>query len=163
MTPPAWWTWLDTSWILPSWNRAASARSAESEPSACWRSSRKFAMARGNPKISICSKIWPIRSRTPACVVWVKPLPTRCSPPCATSARSMKSIFTTGSAGRENAVTCASTRLSDVCNGCMVCAKNCPVDAISGEKKKQHVIDQDACIRCGVCRDVCKYDSVVVK
>jgi NADH-quinone oxidoreductase subunit F len=55
-----------------------------------------------------------------------------------------------------------SYEITDDCTGCMVCAKNCPVDAIAGEKKQKHVIDQEACIRCGVCRDVCKYDAVVV-
>jgi NADH-quinone oxidoreductase subunit F len=48
------------------------------------------------------------------------------------------------------------------CTGCRVCAKNCPTEAIVGEKKKPHEIIQDKCIRCGVCRDVCKYDSVAV-
>jgi NADH-quinone oxidoreductase subunit F len=52
--------------------------------------------------------------------------------------------------------------ISDACNGCMVCGKNCPVNAITGEKKKRHVINQETCIRCGVCRDVCKYDALVV-
>jgi len=33
--------------------------------------------------------------------------------------------------------------------------KNCPVDAISGERKKVHVIDQELCIKCGACFDVC--------
>jgi Fe-S-cluster-containing hydrogenase component 2 len=35
------------------------------------------------------------------------------------------------------------------------------VDAISGEKKQPHVIDQDICIRCGICMQVCKFDAVV--
>jgi NADH-quinone oxidoreductase subunit F len=48
------------------------------------------------------------------------------------------------------------------CTGCRVCAKNCPTDAIVGEKKKPHEIVQDKCIRCGVCRDVCKEEAVVV-
>jgi formate hydrogenlyase subunit 6/NADH:ubiquinone oxidoreductase subunit I len=43
-----------------------------------------------------------------------------------------------------------------------VCAKNCPLDCIAGEKKRRHVIDQARCIRCGVCRDVCKFDAVAV-
>jgi len=55
-----------------------------------------------------------------------------------------------------------SFQITDACTGCMVCVKNCPVNAISGEKKKMHLIDQQTCIRCGVCRDVCKYDSVAV-
>ena len=41
------------------------------------------------------------------------------------------------------------------CVGCLLCLKNCPVDAISGERKKVHVIDQDLCIKCGACFDVC--------
>jgi NADH-quinone oxidoreductase subunit F len=38
----------------------------------------------------------------------------------------------------------------DKCVGCLLCLKNCPVEAISGERKKLHVIDQDLCIKCGV-------------
>ena len=41
------------------------------------------------------------------------------------------------------------------CIGCLLCLKNCPVEAISGERKKIHVIDQELCIKCGVCFDVC--------
>lgn len=41
------------------------------------------------------------------------------------------------------------------CVGCLLCLKNCPVDAISGERKKVHVIDQELCIKCGACFDVC--------
>jgi NADH-quinone oxidoreductase subunit F len=52
--------------------------------------------------------------------------------------------------------------ISDECNGCMACAKACPTNCISGEKKKLHVIDQDKCIRCSVCRDKCKYNAVTV-
>jgi NADH:ubiquinone oxidoreductase subunit F (NADH-binding)/(2Fe-2S) ferredoxin len=41
------------------------------------------------------------------------------------------------------------------CVGCLLCLKNCPVDAISGERKKVHTIDQDLCTKCGACLDVC--------
>jgi len=49
------------------------------------------------------------------------------------------------------------------CQGCLICARNCSVDAIKGDKRMVHVIDQDKCIRCGVCLDVCppKFDAVV--
>ena len=43
----------------------------------------------------------------------------------------------------------------DRCSGCGACARICPVEAISGEKKKPHVIDQDTCIRCGACLGAC--------
>ena len=41
------------------------------------------------------------------------------------------------------------------CIGCLLCLKNCPTKAISGERKKVHVIDQAACIKCGACFNVC--------
>jgi NADH:ubiquinone oxidoreductase subunit F (NADH-binding)/Pyruvate/2-oxoacid:ferredoxin oxidoreductase delta subunit len=41
------------------------------------------------------------------------------------------------------------------CVGCLLCLKSCPVNAISGERKKVHVVDQAACIKCGACFSVC--------
>ena len=49
------------------------------------------------------------------------------------------------------------------CTGCTACARQCPQEAISGEKKEPHLIDQDLCIRCGVCLDTCKFGAVVVE
>ncbi|HEY4798463.1 MAG TPA: NADH-ubiquinone oxidoreductase-F iron-sulfur binding region domain-containing protein, partial [Bacteroidia bacterium] len=47
------------------------------------------------------------------------------------------------------------------CEGCGVCKTSCPVNAISGEKKQLHVIDNDLCIRCGLCMSACKFDSII--
>ncbi|MDO5409567.1 MAG: NADH-ubiquinone oxidoreductase-F iron-sulfur binding region domain-containing protein [Lachnospiraceae bacterium] len=51
----------------------------------------------------------------------------------------------------------------DKCIGCTLCAKNCPVNAITGEKKKVHTIDTSKCIKCGVCASKCKKSAVVKK
>ncbi|MEO1815498.1 MAG: NADH-ubiquinone oxidoreductase-F iron-sulfur binding region domain-containing protein, partial [Acetobacterium sp.] len=48
------------------------------------------------------------------------------------------------------------------CVGCGACKKNCPVAAITGEKKLVHEINQDLCIKCGKCFAVCKFDSVII-
>ncbi len=53
--------------------------------------------------------------------------------------------------------------VADLCNGCMVCGRNCPQQAISGEKRQPHVIDATVCDRCGMCAEVCKFDAVVVR
>jgi NADH-quinone oxidoreductase subunit F len=48
-----------------------------------------------------------------------------------------------------------------LCKGCTMCAKVCPVQAISGERKQVHVIDEDKCIKCGECAKVCRLGAVV--
>ena len=50
----------------------------------------------------------------------------------------------------------------DVCTGCGLCARNCPGECITGEKKEPHAIDGEACIRCGMCLDSCNFEAVTV-
>ncbi|HWR65158.1 MAG TPA: NADH-quinone oxidoreductase subunit NuoF [Bellilinea sp.] len=48
------------------------------------------------------------------------------------------------------------------CTGCTVCARNCPADAISGERRQAHQIDPDICIRCGICMQVCNFNAISI-
>jgi NADH-quinone oxidoreductase subunit F len=51
---------------------------------------------------------------------------------------------------------------AEKCTGCTVCAKKCPVNAIAGERKQPHVIDQAICIKCGDCYSRCKFDAITL-
>jgi NADH:ubiquinone oxidoreductase subunit F (NADH-binding)/(2Fe-2S) ferredoxin/Pyruvate/2-oxoacid:ferredoxin oxidoreductase delta subunit len=51
----------------------------------------------------------------------------------------------------------------DLCTGCRACALKCPQEAITGEKKKAHTLDQEKCIKCSICYEACKFDAVVIK
>ncbi len=53
--------------------------------------------------------------------------------------------------------------ITDKCKGCTLCSKKCPVGAISGEAKGQHVIDQDKCVKCGRCYESCNFDAITVE
>ncbi len=49
------------------------------------------------------------------------------------------------------------------CVGCTACARNCPVNAITGERKLAHLINQDICIKCGACMEKCKFNAISIK
>jgi NADH:ubiquinone oxidoreductase subunit F (NADH-binding) len=52
---------------------------------------------------------------------------------------------------------------AEACTGCRVCARKCPQEAISGKKKEPHTLNQDKCIKCGICYDACKFDAIQIR
>ncbi len=53
--------------------------------------------------------------------------------------------------------------IAENCTGCLACIKPCPQDAINGELKKVHVLDQSKCIKCGACYEVCNFDAIKIE
>jgi NADH:ubiquinone oxidoreductase subunit F (NADH-binding)/Pyruvate/2-oxoacid:ferredoxin oxidoreductase delta subunit len=51
----------------------------------------------------------------------------------------------------------------ELCTGCTLCAKRCPEEAITGTKKEPHQLNQDKCIKCGICYDVCTFNAVAIR
>jgi ferredoxin len=49
------------------------------------------------------------------------------------------------------------------CTGCGLCRVRCPVTAIAGKRKEPHVIDEALCVKCGICVDSCKFDSIEIE
>ena len=54
-----------------------------------------------------------------------------------------------------------SLTITDACKGCTKCARNCPVNAITGAVKQQHVIDTKKCIKCGACISACPFKAII--
>jgi len=55
------------------------------------------------------------------------------------------------------------TVIPSKCTGCLLCKKKCPSEAVSGERKQVHLIEQSKCIKCGVCAEVCNFDAIHVE
>ncbi|MCL5027136.1 MAG: 4Fe-4S binding protein [Chloroflexi bacterium] len=51
---------------------------------------------------------------------------------------------------------------ADRCTGCGLCSRECPEEAITGERRSVHIIARDKCVKCGVCYQVCRFDAVKI-
>ena len=56
-----------------------------------------------------------------------------------------------------------SFHITEKCIGCGACARQCPANCITGERKMRHVIDQKKCLKCGACETTCKFNAIEKK
>jgi NADH-quinone oxidoreductase subunit F len=52
--------------------------------------------------------------------------------------------------------------IEEACTGCTLCAKVCPTNAATGERKAVHSIDQHLCIKCGLCFEACRFNAIEI-
>ncbi|KGK85040.1 NADH dehydrogenase [Desulfosporosinus sp. HMP52] len=52
-------------------------------------------------------------------------------------------------------------KITDKCKGCTLCTKHCPANCISGSVKEPHIIDEERCLKCGVCMEKCRFGAIV--
>ena len=160
-TATAWWTWRASSCVSRNPSRAASARSAGSAPSACWRFSIGCARGRGARTTSRNWKCWPTTSAAAACAAWARRLPIRSRRRSGIFATSTRRT-STGAARRDAAPRSIEYRITDKCIGCTLCAQACPVDAIAYRPYERHDIDSVKCTRCDMCFQACKDDAIEI-
>jgi MinD superfamily P-loop ATPase len=95
-------------------------------------------------------------------VGWVRPRRTQCSQRCAISDEYNEHVY----GGKCRARVCKGLIhyeiIPELCTGCLVCLRNCAQNAITGEKLKPHLIHDELCGKCGVCKELCKFDAVKV-
>lgn len=100
-------------------------------------------------------------SRTLHFVAWDRLLPTRYYQPWKTSVMNIWHISVTINVLAGKCKALLSYRIDpQLCVGCTLCSRNCPVDAIIGERKEVHFIDTAKCIKCGTCKDKCKFNGI---
>ena len=160
---PAWSTWRATSCSSRRTRAAASACPAASAPSACWRSWTASPQGEGaDGDIETPREAGRAPSSAPASAVWARRRPTRCSPP---------SVLPRRVRGAHRAAALPGARLhrahrllidAEACTGCMLCAKKCPVDAITGAKKRPTPSTRACASPATSAAPACKFDAVKV-
>ena len=143
---------------------AGNASPAGSEPAAFLKSSTASAKVKARKTTSTPGNAMRNKSNPPACAVLGQGAPN----PVVSTLKHFRSEYEAHIYEKRcPAKVCRSLIryeiIPDACTGCTVCARNCPANAISGERRQTHIIDPDTCIRCGICMQVCNFNAIEIK